>query len=276
MKDNGRLAGSLLAIEVIALILIILLPLPAIVLDILIGLNLIQAILILLIVRNNKKITDFSSLPTVLLVSTLFGLAINIFSVRLILVRGAAFDGWAIRTVASLVAGSGEITHLLIGCACFIVIATVVVIMIIRGNTRILEVAARFTLDSLPGKQMGIEAEHDSGAISEREAALSQMPRDTLCLELGYGLIPLVDEKKNAELLERIQDVRRKVATDMGIKIPMIRILDNMLLDPSEYCLRIKGVDVGRGKIHTEADPPSIIAAHLTEIIQRHAEEIHE
>ncbi|MDR2370892.1 MAG: flagellar biosynthesis protein FlhA, partial [Treponema sp.] len=68
-------------------------------------------------------------------------------------------------------------------------------------------------------------------------------------LELGYGLIPLVDKEKGAELLERIQGVRRQSALELGLVIPKIRIVDNMMLEPSEYCFKIKGVDVGRGKI---------------------------
>jgi flagellar biosynthesis protein FlhA len=78
------------------------------------------------------------------------------------------------------------------------------------------------------------------------------VPLDPLSLELGYGLIPLVDRDKGAELLERVQRVRRESALDLGLVIPRIRIIDNMRLEPSEYCLKIKGVDVGRGKIRME------------------------
>jgi len=170
MKDNGRLEGSLFAIMVIATILIILIPFPAIVLDILIGLNLMQSILILLIVLKSKKITSLSFLPTVLLVSMIFGLAINISSVRLILARGAEFDGWAIRTIAFLVTGSGEITHFINGFLDFLLFAAIVAFVIRKGAARITEVSSRFVLDSMPGKQMAIEAEYDSGAISEEES----------------------------------------------------------------------------------------------------------
>jgi len=94
-----------------------------------------------------------------------------------------------------------------------------------------------------------------------------------LLLELGYGLIPLVDHK-GAELLELIQSIRRESARDLGLVIPSIRIVDNTRLEPSEYCFRINGVDVGRGRIRMEVDPPAIIATHLTEIIKCHAAEI--
>lgn len=75
------------------------------------------------------------------------------------------------------------------------------------------------------------------------------MPLDPLSLELGYALIPLVDKDKGAELLERITRIRREAALDLGLVAPRIRIIDNMRLEPSEYCFKIRGVEVARGKI---------------------------
>jgi len=75
------------------------------------------------------------------------------------------------------------------------------------------------------------------------------VPLDALSLELGYGLVPLVEKEKGAELLERVQGVRRQAALDLGLVIPKVRIIDNSILEPSEYCFKIKGVDSGRGKI---------------------------
>jgi flagellar biosynthesis protein FlhA len=75
------------------------------------------------------------------------------------------------------------------------------------------------------------------------------VPLDALSLELGYGLVPLVEKEKGAELLERVQGVRRQSALDLGLVIPKVRIIDNSILEPSEYCFKIKGVDSGRGKI---------------------------
>jgi len=92
---------------------------------------------------------------------------------------------------------------------------------------------------SKDGKKAGAEAAEMSPVV----------PLDALSLELGYGLIPLVDKEKGAELLERVQGVRRQSALELGLVIPKVRIIDNMVLDPSEYCFKIKGVDVGRGKI---------------------------
>ncbi|MDR0411297.1 MAG: flagellar biosynthesis protein FlhA [Treponema sp.] len=75
------------------------------------------------------------------------------------------------------------------------------------------------------------------------------VPLEALSLEIGYGLIPLVDKDKGAELLDRVQGVRRQSAIDLGLVIPKIRIIDSMMLEPSEYCFKIRGVDVGTGKI---------------------------
>jgi flagellar biosynthesis protein FlhA len=75
------------------------------------------------------------------------------------------------------------------------------------------------------------------------------VPMDMLSLELGYGLVPLVEKEKGAELLERVQGVRRQSAYDLGLVIPKVRIIDNSILEPSEYCFKIKNVDSGRGKI---------------------------
>jgi flagellar biosynthesis protein FlhA len=357
-----------------------------------------------------------------LLVTTVFGLALNISTTRLILAKGSNFDVKIIRAFASFVVGAGGTDGLVIGFIIFIIIIAVQAIVITKGATRIAEVAARFTLDGLPGKQMSIDAEYNSGSISEDEALrrksevqrevdfygqmdgatkfisgnvkvgifisiinlvggfiigmvlhkesftvaistyttltigeglLSQLPAllvstatgiivtransagtfgsdvtfqfaqnakiyivaavvlaflaflpgfpwyvllpmaavlaylgvslarkqaadadtarlaaagaarkaetpaelspvvplDPISLELGYGLIPLVDKDKGADLLERITRIRKESALDMGLVVPRIRIIDNMRLEPSEYSFKIKGVQVGRGII---------------------------
>jgi flagellar biosynthesis protein FlhA len=90
----------------------------------------------------------------------------------------------------------------------------------------------------------------DTKKGKEETAEMSPVvPLDALSLELGYGLIPLVDKEKGAELLERVQGVRRQSALELGLVIPKVRIIDNMVLEPSEYCFKIKGVDVGKSKI---------------------------
>ncbi|HOJ99055.1 MAG TPA: flagellar biosynthesis protein FlhA [Termitinemataceae bacterium] len=409
------------ALGVVLVVVMLIVPLPTVLLDALMAMNLVLSLLILLIVLYTKRPVEFSIFPTILLVATVFGLALNVSSTRLILSKGMKFDGKMIKAFASFVVGSGGTEGLVIGFVIFIVIIAVQAIVITKGATRVAEVAARFALDALPGKQMAIEAEYNSGAITEEEAhkkkmelqreadfygamdgaskfvsgnvkvgifitivnvlggliigmtlhgepfltalgtyttftigdgLLSQFPAllistatgiivtrsisegtfgadvakqfsqdariywiaafvlagfallpgfpwyvliplagfmaftayrlgqthlkqaeadkvkaaqakrppeegelspvvplDPLSLELGYGLIPLVDRDKGAELLERVHRIRRESALDLGLVIPRIRIIDNMRLEPSEYCFKIKGVDVGRGKI---------------------------
>jgi flagellar biosynthesis protein FlhA len=420
----GNIQDMLIPLAVITIVMMIVIPLPTVLLDALMALNLILSLLVLLIVLYTRKAVDFNLFPTVLLVVTVFGLALNVSSTRLILTMGARFDGRMIRAFSSFVVGSGGNEGLVVGFIIFIVIIAVQAVVITKGATRVSEVAARFQLDGMPQKQMSIEAEFNSGSITEEEAQarkreldlelsfygsmdgaskfisgnvkvgifitvvnvlggiiigtvihgepigqalsnyiafsvgdglLSQLPSllistamgivvtraaapgdlgeqvavqfsrdakvywvaagvlvlfallpgfpwyvlipmaglvgfyafhigrvkrrkvsfdqmmskslekekpreerdispavpplDALSLELGYGLIPLVDKDKGAELLERVQGVRRQSGLELGLVIPKIRIIDNMMLEPSEYCFKIKGVDVGRGKI---------------------------
>jgi flagellar biosynthesis protein FlhA len=405
---------------VIMVIIMFIIPLPTVILDSLMAMNLVLSLLILLKVLYDKKPTDFSLFPVALLIVTVFSLALNVSSTRPILTKGANFDGRMIKAFSTFVVGSADTKGLVTGFIIFIVIIAVQAMVITKGATRISEVAARFTLDSLPGKQMAIDAEYNSGAIDQKESLLrkealqresdfygsmdgaskfisgnvkvgilitavniiggmiigstlngeplqnalgtyvsfsigdgllSQFPAlfistamgivvaraaatgelteqvaiqfsqnakvywiaavvlfglgllpifpkyvlfpmagligfyafsigrlkrkkadfdemmtrtadakkpskeetaeashieplDPLSLELGFGLIPLVDKDKGAELLERVKGVRRQAAVDLGIVIPQIRIIDNRLLGSSEYCFKIRGVDV--------------------------------
>ena len=419
------LKESFPAVSVITVVVMLILPLPTVLLDALMAMNLIFSLLVLLIVLYTQRPTEFSLFPTLLLVATVFSLALNVSSTRLILTKGAAFDGRMIRAFSSFVVGSGGNEGIVVGFIIFIVIIAVQAVVITKGATRVSEVAARFTLDSMQVKMMGIETEYSSGSITEEEAQkrkaqvqkesdfygsmdgaskfisgnvkvgifitvvnvlggviigsvmhgeplgnavtnyigfsigdglLSQFPAllvstamgivvtraaatgnlsdqvmeqifsrysiiywicagvlvflavlpgfpwyvllpmaalvafhafrtgrkkqkaasfnemmakskdgkkdkpeaaemspvvplDALSLELGYGLVPLVDKNEGAELLERVQGVRRQSALELGLVIPKVRIIDNMILEPSEYCFKIKGVDSGRGKI---------------------------
>jgi flagellar biosynthesis protein FlhA len=424
-RPLSRRADMFTGFAVIMIVAMLVIPLPTVLLDVLMAFNLVFSLMVLLIVLYIKKPTEFNIFPTVLLVITVFSLALNVSSTRLILTQGARFDGRMIRAFSSFVVGSGGSEGLVVGFIIFIVIIAVQAIVITKGATRVAEVAARFTLDAMQVKMMTVETELSSGSISEEEAKarkqeiqqesdyygsmdgaskfisgnvkvgifitvvnvlggiiigsaihgeplsqavgtyisfsigdglLSQFPAllistamgivvtraaatgdlgrqvadqftkvahiywiaavvllvfailpgfpwyvlipmaallgfygfllrqrkrkqadfndvmaktagrekkakeeaaemspvvplDAISLELGYGLIPLVDKEKGAELLERIQGVRKQSALDLGLVIPKIRIIDNMVLEPSEYCFKIKGVDVGRGKI---------------------------
>jgi flagellar biosynthesis protein FlhA len=418
---GGRRSDIAVAIGVVAVVMMMIIPLPAVILDALMALNLVLSLLVILIVLYTRHALEFSVFPTLLLVATVFGLALNVSSTRLILVQGSQFSGRVIRAFGTFVVGTGGAQGYVVGLIIFVIIIAVQFIVITKGATRVAEVAARFTLDALPGKQMAIEAEYNSGLITEEEAtrkkndlqreadfygamdgaskfisgnvkvgilitliniiggmivgmtihgesfqtavdtyisltigdglvtqlpallistatgiivtrAISDasfgldltrqfsrqsrpyliaggvlavmgflpgfpwyvmlplggvlvalglalrrrraseeekekareveargkaapveispvVPLDPLSLEIGYGLIPMVDKDKGAELLDRITRIRREAALDLGLVVPRIRIIDNMRLEPSEYCFKIKGVEVGRGII---------------------------
>ena len=409
------------AVGVIVIIMMLIIPLPTFLLDSFMAVNIVIALLIILITLYTRSALDFSVFPTLLLVATVFGLALNVSSTRLILSQGESFSGRIVIAFSQFVVGTTGTEGLVIGVIIFVILIAVQFLVITKGATRVAEVAARFTLDALPGKQMAIEAEYNSGAITEEVAAkrknelerevdfygamdgaskfvsgnvkigilitvvnivggiivgvtlhgesmadasqtyirfavgdglVTQLPAllistatgiivtraisdgtfgrditdqftrqsmiywiaavfllvigvlpgfpwyiliplaglsgflafrlgrkqtaeekesaaelatsrgaeapaeispvaplDPLSLELGYGLVPLVDRDKGAELLDRVTRIRRETALDLGLVVPRIRIIDNMRLEPSEYCLKIRGVEVGRGTI---------------------------
>ena len=164
-------ADLFVAVGAIAIVMMLIIPLPAVLLDVLLSLNLVLNLLILLIVLYTKKATDFSVFPTLLLVSTVFGLSLNVSSTRLILSQGMKFEGKMIRAFSTFVIGNKEGAEgLVIGFVIFIIIIAVQAFVITKGSTRVAEVAARFTLDAMPTKNMAVEAEYNSGAITEVEA----------------------------------------------------------------------------------------------------------
>ncbi len=411
------------AVSVIVIVMMLIMPLPTLLLDILMAVNLLLSFLILLIVIYTPRAIDFSSFPSVLLVSTVFGLGLNVSSTRLILSKGIEFDGRMVKAFATFVVGSSGTEGVVIGFVIFIILIAVQTFVITKGATRVAEVAARFTLDSMPMKQAGIEAEYNSGSITEEEARkrkmevqqesdfygsmdgaakfvsgnvkvgifitvinlvvglifgmvlrsedfatalqtyavltigdglLSQMPSllvsfatglivtrstsdgkttigssfkkefsqnawiyyvagatmaiigllpgfpwyvllplggalgylgwrlssiekltaqkhaekekekkapaspsgispvvplDPLSLELGFAIIPLLDEEKGGDLKERIGRIRRELGLDLGLVVPPIRMIDNIALEPNEYSFKIRGVEVDRGKV---------------------------
>ncbi|MEL3904700.1 MAG: flagellar biosynthesis protein FlhA [Treponemataceae bacterium] len=429
---NNFFTQIAVAIGVITIVFMLVLPMPTFLLDFFMALNFIISVIILLIVLFTEHPTKFSVFPSLLLVMTIFGLTINVTSTRLILTQGAKFNGAMIKAFSSFVVGSSGTEGLVTGFVVFIIIIAVQVFVITKGATRIAEVQARFSLDFISVKQMSIENEYNSGAISFEEAQekkqqvqkdadfygamdgaskfvsgnvkvsifitivnilgglligvlirhedfasaigtytrftigdglLSQLPSllisvasglivtrsagagsfgddisdqfskeasvyfiaaavlaimallpgfptiillllafltgfvgwqlrksnaakaakqaagaqtagkdgnletkgqsasdvspivplDPLSLELGYGLIPLVDKEKGAELLERITRIRRTSALELGLVAPRIRIIDNMRIQPDEYCFKIRGVEVARGRIRMDS-----------------------
>ena len=145
-------------------LVVLIVPLPAFLLDTLLATNLAIAILLLLTTLNAKRPLDVSVFPSLLLLMTLYRLALNVATTRLILLDGGA--GKIVDAFGDLVVGG----NLIVGCVLFLILVTIQFIVITKGATRISEVNARFTLDSLPGKQMAIDAELNVGAIDEKEA----------------------------------------------------------------------------------------------------------
>ncbi|MCK5152881.1 MAG: flagellar biosynthesis protein FlhA [Spirochaetales bacterium] len=438
-KSANNRSDILVAIGVVVIIGMLIIPLPTVLLDLFMSINLMVSLIMILIVLYTTKPLDFSVFPTLLLITTVFGLALNVSSTRLILSQGAEFDGKIVKAFASFVVGTEGTEGLVIGFIIFIILIAVQFIVITKGATRVAEVAARFTLDALPGKQMTIDNAYNSGALTEEEAtnrknelqnevdfygamdgaskfisgnvkvgllitvinviggiivgttihgepigtalatyvslsvgdglvtqfpallistatglivtrAISDgtfgveiskqftqqsrvywvgavfmfllgilpgfpwyilipmslltaylayrlagderkkiagetevsevdtdqeapvevspvVPLDPLSLELGYGLIPLVDKEQGAELLDRITRIRRESALELGLVVPRIRIIDNMRLEPSEYSIKITGVSIGKGVIRI-AHYLAINPGSVTEEIQ--------
>ncbi len=422
----------LMGIGIIAVVAMLVIPLPTFLLDLLMAISIMVGLLILMIVMFVNRAFDFSVFPSLLLVTTVFRLALNVSSTRLILLNGAAFDGKIVRTFGEFVVGGNYV----VGFIIFIILVAVQFIVITKGATRTAEVAARFTLDAMPGKQMSIDADLSNGLITEDEARtrreeirkeadfygamdgaskfvqgdvrvgivitiiniiggfivgmvmrgetfqvalqtytllsigdglvaqipsllvttatgiivtraisrenlgddiadqLGSQPRalyitagalgasvfipgfpkiplillaagltalgfiltrtreedrllaekqeketamkehkpesvlpliqvDPLEVEIGYNLIPLVDPEQGGTLLERVTNIRRRSALDMGLIVPPIRIRDNMELEPATYAILIKGVEVGRGELLVDRlmamDPGTVV-----------------
>ena len=154
----------LLVIVVMGILLILLIPFPPIILDFFLCLNISLGILLLLITLNVKRALEFSTFPSLLLLATLFRLALNVASTRLILLNGYA--GSVIEAFGDFVVGGNP----LVGFIIFMILVIIQFIVITKGANRISEVAARFTLDAMPGKQMSIDADLNTGAITEQQA----------------------------------------------------------------------------------------------------------
>ena len=159
-----KFADSLLAFIVIAIVLLIIFPLNQAVLDVLLTLNLALSLIILLVSIFVKNALDFSIFPSLLLITTLFRLGLNVSSTRLILSEASA--GKVIETFGNFVV-RGNIG---VGLVIFLIIIVVQFVVITKGSERVSEVAARFTLDAMPGKQMAIDADLNSGLIDEGDA----------------------------------------------------------------------------------------------------------
>src|SRR5262245_8416280 len=156
-------------LALIAVVVIMVLPLPSLVIDVLLAVSISLALTILLMAMYIHQPLEFSTFPSVLLVVTLFRLALNVASTRLILLRGGdgvGAAGHVIQAFGNFVVGGSYA----VGVVVFLILVVINFAVITKGSGRIAEVAARFTLDAMPGKQLAIDAELNSGLITEAEA----------------------------------------------------------------------------------------------------------
>jgi type III secretion protein V len=158
-----------IAVVVVAVIFMMILPLPTWLVDVLIGVNLSISALLLMVAMYIPSPLAFSSFPTVLLITTLFRLGISIATTRLILLQGDA--GHIITTFGNFVVGG----NLVVGLVVFLILTIVNFIVITKGAERVAEVGARFSLDAMPGKQMSIDGDMRAGSIDMEEAKHRRM-----------------------------------------------------------------------------------------------------
>ena len=164
MTQAKQQRSTLLAACFLGILAVMLVPMPPMLLDALLCLNITASLLIIMSVLGAARPTDFSTFPTVLLFTALFRLSLNVASTRLILLEGDA--GSVIRTFGSFVVGGQP----LVGIVIFLILIVIQFVVITKGQNRISEVAARFTLDAMPGKQMSVDADLNAGVITNEEA----------------------------------------------------------------------------------------------------------
>ncbi len=433
MKKNDLIVGLFLISAIVFLII----PIPTVLLDMLLALNISIAMVVLFNAMFTQEVLNMSTFPTILLFTTIFRISLNVSSIRVILTTGK--PGNVITTFGKFVGGN----NLVVGIIIFIVLILVQFMVINKGSERIAEVTARFTLDAMPGKQMAIDADLNTGTITDKEAKqrrdkiqaesaffgsmdgatkyvkgdaivgliitiinlvggtvmgatqlgfgisdafshfailaigdglVSQIPSlmislatgilvtkaskeadfgdllikqlfnipkvlymvgasvivlgfftplndiiftlygalflisgriiankievtaieeevsseeasaneirkpenvvsllqvDPIELEFGYGIIPLADANQGGDLLDRVVLIRRQIALELGCVVPMIRLRDNIQLNPNQYIIKIKGIQISEGEIlfdHYMAMNPGYVEEEITGI----------
>jgi flagellar biosynthesis protein FlhA len=160
----GKLTKAAVPIGVVSIVLMLVVPLPAAVLDMLIAVNIVGSLLILLVSMQIRRPLDFAVFPSLVLIATLMRLALNVSSTRLVLTDGYA--GKVIEAFGHFVIGGS----LVVGLVIFVILTIIQFVVITNGAGRVAEVGARFTLDAMPGKQMAIDADLNAGLINEKQA----------------------------------------------------------------------------------------------------------
>ena len=221
MDRLGKYSNVIFTSAVVALLLLMVLPIPTFLLDILLALNIALAMTVLVVSLYMKNALDFSGFPAMLLVATLFRLTLNIASTRLILLNGADGEGAAgqiISTFGNFVVGGNYV----VGIIVFIILVIINFVVITKGSGRIAEVGARFTLDAMPGKQMAIDADLNAGLISEDEA---RKRRSTIESEADfYGAMDGASKFVRGDAIA-------------GILITVINIIGGFIIGMTQYDL---------------------------------------
>ncbi|MCA9230416.1 MAG: flagellar biosynthesis protein FlhA [Planctomycetales bacterium] len=211
----------ILPIAIIASVLVILVPLPPALMDVLLAGNITIAVIVLLTTIYVRTPLEFSIFPSLLLATTLARLVLNVATTRLILTRAATDDlqaaGGVITAFADFVAGDGKVV---VGLIIFVIIVVIQFVVITKGATRISEVAARFALDGMPGKQMAIDADLNAGIIDEREA---QQRREAITQQADfYGAMDGASKFVRGDAVA-------------GIVITVINVLGGLIIGMAEY-----------------------------------------
>lgn len=166
LRDMFSISDILLAATLILIVSIMIIPIPSFALDLLMVLNIAVSVIILLIAMYLSQPLDFAAFPSILLVVTLYRLSLNVASTKLILSEGVEFKGEVVAAFADFVTRG----NFVVGIVAFAIITLVQFLVVTKGSERVAEVAARFTLDALPGKQMSIDADLNAGLIDANEA----------------------------------------------------------------------------------------------------------
>jgi flagellar biosynthesis protein FlhA len=161
---KGRFGQVAVPAAVVCIVVMMVVPLPTVLLDMLLAINITGGVLILLVSMYVQKPLDFSVFPSLLLIATMFRLALNVSATRLVLLHGYA--GRVIESFGHFVVGGS----IVVGLVIFLILVVIQFIVITNGAGRVAEVAARFTLDAMPGKQMAIDADLNAGALTEAQA----------------------------------------------------------------------------------------------------------
>src|SRR5215218_2112346 len=177
MQKMGKYTDLIAAAVVVLVVVMLIIPLPPMLLDLLITLNISVSLAIVVTTLYVKKALDFSAFPSLLLLTTLFRLAINISVTRLILLHGDA--GHVVEAFGNFVVGGNVVVGLIV----FLILIVIQFVVVTNGAGRVAEVGARFTLDAMPGKQMAIDADLNAGQITEEEA---RKRRDDIAKEADF------------------------------------------------------------------------------------------